>query len=297
MSHTMLKPLVVAVLFAMQVPVHALTLNTDARYEVTDTQGGGTLTAQDPKSANSGSITSYVDLDTGTGGIGGFAVAADGRNSARGSADDQGNLAVRASWEAANGTLNLYSAEARSSQTFVNSSGSTLDYSFTFSIPSGVLQVFDAASVDESSGLYAKYIVSILLNGSAIWESAAELKGGRVSHTLTETGNDIGGNFFFDGSYTLGYEFGPFNDTVSLGSLLNGQSLTLDYMMRVETGGRGSELGSHARFGDPNFVSTTPGLTGLVNITGSGGGQIPEPASLALLGLGLVGLAAMRRSR
>jgi hypothetical protein len=268
----------------------ALVLSTDATYEVI-TQDGS-YSDDDPRTALSGSISSYVEWDP-------YAVSptatSDGMNSARGSADDQGNLAVRAGWSAANGSLNTFTASARSKQTFTNVSGDPLDYAFHFTIPAGSLEVWDAAHVDENSELHASYSMAIVLNGGTIWQSAATLRGGRDGHVLTESGQSLGGVYFDDGSYTLGYLFGPYTQSLDLGTLQSGQSLTLEYRMSVEAGGLGHELGSSARFGDPNNVTATPGLFGQVGTSNAPQNAVPEPAGLSLLTLALATLAVRRR--
>jgi hypothetical protein len=89
------------------------------------------------------------------------------------------------------------------------------------------------------------------------------------------------------------YESMGASDTLNLGNLAPGDTITLRYSMKVSVTAPPFEAGAIATIGDPNNLLGTPGVTGTL----TGPGVVPLPSAvwmgLALLG----GLAASRRLR
>ena len=113
--------------------------------------------------------------------------------------------------------------------------------------------------------------------------SPAEMRGGRLSHTLTETGTDFGGTAFVDATFPnniLGYDFDAFAATIALGTFARGASLTATYIMAAEVRAPGFETGGLAFIADPFALDGSGAIVRLV----------PEPGTLVLVALGLAAL-------
>ena len=166
--------------------------------------------------------------------------------------------------------------------------------SISLFIKPGALTVSDFGGMGLTAPtIRVSYLIELKLNGTRVFFSEAVLLGGRVAHTLTESGTDLGGTFFEHADFpdnVFGYRFDPYFATFALGVLT--PSDVVDYVMEARVSGPGFETGGRAVIGDP-FDLVDGGSS--IRFTG----QVPESASLFMLGLGLMAVVAIsaRRSR
>ena len=182
--------------------------------------------------------------------------------------------------------------------------------SFGFHVVPGELAFSNSSSFTGTEYLTASYFLDIMLNGTSIWSSGATLEQTGSSVSLI---NQVGTSL---GSYTAGsyqYTMNDFIGTLALNSFgaFNTSGFnTINYVLTtaassnisdcsISTGGvdadgnhnpdvagNGSSGGSVvcagaiARIGDPFGVNS-----------------VPEPGTIALLGLGIAGLAFCRRRK
>ncbi len=138
----------------------------------------------------------------------------------------------------------------------------------------------------------AGYSIEVLLDGTAVWSSAAEVFGNRFGVSLTQSGTTLTTTsvntpppeaFGF-----FGYDFGPHDETIALGTF-DDQDDPFNIDIRVTAfidDVPNTETGAYVLIGDPE--NNLPGVTGV----------IPEPSTYALLGgLLAVFLATGRRAR
>lgn len=206
---------------------------------------------------------------------------------------DTGDSAVAAGGFGANGigspNTTLADATTSFSETYTNSSAGTRLYSLDFSLSEIRLRFQDFFGGSNSGEhMHASYLVDILLDGGSIFSSAAELSGGRVDHTLTESGTDLGGVADGLGTGEFGYTFAPSSFSLGLGSYDAGESFTLEAILGVHVDFPGFEAGAIATVGDPNGLTRAPGLS--LEVSSVPTGAVPAPGTWFLLGAGLFGL-------
>ncbi len=221
-----------------------------------ETLAEGTLNGlanSDPQMASSGLVTSQVS----------FPVSAVGDVAAATAAVDEfGASAVSAEGCCFDETTFL--ARARFTDVITNITSSPESFTFDFTIAPIRLAIEDGAGISDASltPMVARYDIEILVNGLARFQSSAELRGGHRGHTLTPMGTDLGGTVVT----LLGplYESDAFADSLPLGTLNPGESVTVTYSISVSTFNPGSETGSFARIGDPLNLALGPGLSGQI---------------------------------
>jgi hypothetical protein len=221
-------------------------------------------------------------------------------------------------------------------ETFVNPNPFPSPASFSFNIIPGELSAFLSSGYTPAAGdaLLSRYEIDIRLNGTSIWDSSATLSydGGTNMFSFADTGtNSLGGTFSSTPTSAI-YSFGPYSNTIALGTFAAGETFLLEYDLKaIATGnlpntcmdgqpegngeinpevatavaanigvepGQGACGGSTARSGDP--FDPTFGNTGTVTGAVPATATVPEPSNLfsflALAG-GIAGSSILRRYR
>lgn len=249
-----------------------------------------TLEGDDPKGpASAGTLLSQVIDDDGF--LGDFSDAA----SARGAFSTSGTGAVSVEGVYASPSLGPITllAETTWTQTAEITGSSAESLSMQLKIAPATLTLIDFAFVGVGSNeSTASYDLALKLNGSTVFDSTAVLSGGRSNHSLFESGTDLGGVFFDNGS-TLGYNFSPLTTSIELGTFDPGDMLTIEYMMRASVTTPQFETGGAANIGDPlNLGGDAVELL----LTSKPPSAVPEP-STALSLLLVLGLMPANRRR
>jgi hypothetical protein len=165
----------------------------------------------------------------------------------------------------ANGMIGNY-VEARTtwSDTATNNSGGSIDYSFNFLITPPSLRIGDYAGLADTSSQRPdiSFHVTISANSAIVFEAEAHLIGGDVSHVLIETGTSLNPTFVAGSDF--GYDFQPYSDTIGLGTVADGSSITVEYEMVARVDTPGYEAGGRAQIGDPFDLDGTPGFSGAI---------------------------------
>ena len=177
-----------------------------------------------------------------------------------------------------------FEAVADTSITVVNTTGGNAAFTFDY-----YLNAFGLFLSDFSAGgpiASVGFEFSLFIDGAPELSGTASLYGGTASSSgllinghwpspvLTIDPNYPGGNIY-------GYLFDPLSDTIDLGILADGASVTVDTHMRAYLETPGYEIGGRFAGGAYEGTVTVDPL----------GPPIPEPTSLVLLGLGCLGLA------
>ena len=256
---------------------HALIITTNA---------GGTGVATDTQTASSGTVTSSVTTSTGD---------------ASATQSAGGTSAASARGISANGTPvpDTAAADASWKEMFTNNSLGALSYSYVFSVGNIQLRLQDFAGISDldpnNPHMNARYSADVLLNGASIFNSSATLAGGRVHHTLSEAGQDLGGTLVGNAnSGFFGYDFAGGAFTLPLGTFNSGDSFTIEAKISADVDYPGFETGASAQFGDPNNLAQLFGLQGIVS---TGPAAIPEPTTLLLFVGGIILLGLGRCGR
>lgn len=213
-------------------------------------------------------------------------------------------------------------------ETVTNTSGIAQNYVFDFVVDAGNLGInTGGATLGAAEGGSASYIIDVLLNGTSIANSQAQLSLTSAGSTFSESGTfSLGGAAPTSSATSTSYSWNPLAQSIDLGVFAAAESFTLAYSMKTIAtgsfvtkatgsgcsvdgnvgggdffaaalndeggfiGGECSSLGnSTAQIGDPNqFSGNGATITAM---------SVPEPGTVLLMGAGLVGVGLSRRAK
>jgi len=279
---------------ALSLPAHALPV---ALSPLATTSASANGTAGTPDTTTTpvfaGSTTSETAPDAGNG----WSIAWSNRN---------GAYAVRSSAEG----LADASSSVRFSYVITNDSATALKYSLDFSIAGGSLytDVSPDAPLTGTEFLGSSYAALIKVGGATRFSSTASLQQTAAGLAFTRSGTDLSGGA--DDGLAGFYDWGTADYRIDLGVLAAGQSVNVVAEMSASAAARvglydfdcgdvtcaafkGSAYAFHGDASD--FFGSAAAGAGVAPFRIVTASAVPEPASLALLGTGLLGLAATRR--
>lgn len=258
-------------------PVSAVSITADVRYDVVHNTNGAESDRVGPTTSSSGYLDneiSYLAASPGSSGVFSRIVA--------------GSIADESGWLAGGGLMEFnddvttmsFQSVSSWSDTITNTTGGAATFDFDFLVTDGYLYVQDAGM--------AKFQLEVLVDGASIWSSTASLElDGLGNPALIET--DGHASIITDYGSIVSVEFEEFSGNILLGSLAHGESLDLTYRLSVMGSLTQEYSFVNARVGAPNSA----GFSGTVNSTPVSA-PVPEPTTMALLGMGIAGLGARR---
>ena len=246
-------------LLSGSVPVHAATV-----FSTVEANIDGVLSS-DPKGPSSANVFSSLDFPDA--GSLDFSDIGKGRASLR--PDGAGAVYVEALF-ASGGTQNTVTARATWTESDTNNSAVPVAYDFQYLITPGSLRIGDYAGLEETdpSKPVISYQITIRANLVPVFSSSATLSGGFVSHLLIESGTSLNPSFVGGGSI-FGYDFQSRADTIDLGFVGPGETITVEYEMIARVDTPGFEAGGLAQIGDPFDLDGSPGFEGALRANGA----------------------------
>lgn len=175
----------------------------------------------------------------------------------------------------------MFYGESSWSDTVTNNTGGTASFDFDFDVTDGLLQLDGIGST--------MFRLDILLDGNSIWNRTASiindgLGGGPVIET-----DGLANTIYDFGSYQIA-EFDAFSGNLDLGTIANGASFELTYTLGFMASLDSDYSFAMVSIGDP----FSAGFFGEISTSGPAQAPVPEPTTMALLGMGLAGLGARR---
>lgn len=146
--------------------------------------------------------------------------------------------------------------------TVTNNTSSPASYRYSFLLHPLALTIIAGTGADDPASPIAAYDVEVRANGVLVFESHAILKGGVESHSMTESGTDLGGIVeFSDG---IRYNFSEYLGQVAVGSALPGQSITVVTTLTAHTEIGAVFTGAFVDMGDPLDLKGDPGVSSAI---------------------------------
>jgi hypothetical protein len=146
--------------------------------------------------------------------------------------------------------------------TVTNNSSAAASYRYSFLLHPLSLSIIAPSGAEDPASPVAAYDVEVRANGVLVFESHAVLKGGGASHSMTESGTDLGGTVQFSDGIT--YHFSEYLGQVIVGSALPGQSITVETTLAAHTLVGAEFTGAFVSMGDPLDLKGDPGVSSAI---------------------------------